>query len=494
MPQGITNHGDPKLLCGPSTWTDIAIFTLANYIAHAATVRTKPDESALHVFTAMVFALLIPTSGVVRGIRSICQAAILAKTDIEAAKKAHALCVVVRTTGWQPHSKHNGRILSERTLDRYVRDPTVEAKPVRSENEPSGKVDSTDEAFEMIPGICKGSNDPIIKRVRLRHHSLDANFLFYPSSKWNTTGDYQIHGTCVLPPGYALCTISSTVVVQEIRDVRYQAQSPRPVGTYSHARATGISDHHQSLLQLSEQNRKPPTIALSSNLNILKTLIAIFQFIYASVTLYKTKGDQIEKYGFAAFGLTVVPYLIMSLVNLIGSVLTPDYPKVLLVHSEIVDEAMQCAGARFEGMVGTIERPTNSPDASEDSTKEAAEDSVTVAHVTNGATNHSFEAALEIDDAGRILLLRGDNCPAEWVVFDTSEKISSSKETDSLTFEIAAGSEYVAKRSNQGPKALDWGAFFVGCLALLIVGTMHDAFQARRQLPCSTSVDDDVVS
>ena len=279
--------------------------------------------------------------------------------------------------------------------------------------------------------------------------------------------------SCSTLPGYALCTISSTVVVQETLDVRYQAKSPRPVDTYSHARATGISDHHQSLLQLSEQNRKPPTIALSSNFNIPKTLIAIFQFIYASVSLYKTKGDQIEKYGFAAFGLTVVPYLFMSLVNLIGNVLTPDYPKVSLVHSEIMDEAMQCAGARFEGMVGTIECPTNSPDASEDSMKEAAEDSVTVAKVTNGATNRSFEAALDIDDAGRVLLLRSDNCPAEGVVFDTSEKISNSKETDSLTFEIAAGSEYVAKRSNQGPKALDWGAFFVGCLALIIVGTMH---------------------
>ena len=31
LPQGITNHGDPELLCSPSDWNDIAIFILANF-------------------------------------------------------------------------------------------------------------------------------------------------------------------------------------------------------------------------------------------------------------------------------------------------------------------------------------------------------------------------------------------------------------------------------------------------------------------------------
>ena len=304
------------------------------------------------------------------------------------------------------------------------------------------------------------------------HHSLEADFVFSPSSKWDATGDYLVHGVCVLPPGYALCIISPTVVVREIRDVRI----PEPVVMDSQAQTTGMNDQHRSLLRLSEQVNKPPTIKLSSNLNIPKALIAIFQFIYASFTLYKTKGDQIERYGFVAFGLTVIPYLIMTLVNLIGNVITPEYPKAYLVHSAIMDEAKQCSGARFEGIVGTLESPTYSLDALSDGSEEslggAGETHVTLEHFTKRTTTHSFRAIFEKDDLGRILLLRGDNCPAEEVIFDTGDKIHNSKGTNPPTIEIAAGPDYVAKRTNQGPKALDWGAFFVGCLAFLIVGIM----------------------
>ena len=266
------------------------------------------------------------------------------------------------------------------------------------------------------------------------------------------------------------------MVVREIGDVNILARSPEPVVIDSYTQATGVSDQHRSLFRLSEQVNKSPTIKLSSNFNIPKALIAIFQFIYASVTLYKTKGDQIERYGFAAFGLTVIPYLIMTLVNLIGNVITPEYPKVYLVHSAIMDEAMQCSGARFEGIVGTIESPTDSLDAllggSEDSPEGAAKPHVTLDQITKRTTTHSLKAVFEKDNVGRMLLLRGDNCPAEEVVFDTGDKIHNFKGTNPPTIEIAAGPDYVAKRTNQGPKALDWGAFFVGCLAILIVGIM----------------------
>ena len=285
-----------------------------------------------------------------------------------------------------------------------------------------------------------------------------------------------MRGVCVLPPGYALCIISPTIVVREIGDVRIQDRSPEPVVMDGQAQTTSINDQHRSLLRLSEQVNKPPTIKLSSNLNIPKALIAIFQFIYASVTLYKTKGDQIERYGFASFGLTVIPYLIMTLVNLIGNVVTPEYPKAYLVHSAIMDEAKQCSGARFEGIVGTLESPIYSLDALSDGSEEslggAAENHVTLEHVTKRTTTHSFKAVFEKDNLGRMLLLRGDNCPAEEVVFDTGDKIHNSKGTNPPTIEIAAGPDYVAKRTNQGPKALDWGAFLVGCLAFLIVGIM----------------------
>ena len=34
-------------------------------------------------------------------------------------------------------------------------------------------------------------------------------------------------------------------------------------------------------------------------------IVAIAQMIFSSITIYRTRGDQIEKYGYAAYGLTV---------------------------------------------------------------------------------------------------------------------------------------------------------------------------------------------
>lgn len=118
----MTNHGDRDLLCSPSTRGDVAIFTLANYVAHAATVNTQPGEQALEVLILMVHALLCATLGVARGLRAIYQAAIYAGTNLETAQKADALYAVVRTREWQPHSKHKIMILTERRPDTYVED------------------------------------------------------------------------------------------------------------------------------------------------------------------------------------------------------------------------------------------------------------------------------------------------------------------------------------------------------------------------------------
>jgi hypothetical protein len=94
------------------------------------------------------------------------------------------------------------------------------------------------------------------------------------------------------------------------------------------------------------------------------------------ITLYRARGDQVgehglydineltplqlERYGYAAFGLTVIPYVTMSLVNLIAHLATPHYSAMYLVHSPEMDEAIERGGI-FEGAVGRAEPKT--PDA-----------------------------------------------------------------------------------------------------------------------------------
>jgi hypothetical protein len=90
-------------------------------------------------------------------------------------------------------------------------------------------------------------------------------------------------------------------------------------------------------------------------------VITIFQLIYASVTLYQTPGDQTRRLGYAAFGLTVAPYLIMSFVNLLGNLITPNYPVLYMVRSEVMDEAEKRTGVKFNGCVGELRKPDPAP-------------------------------------------------------------------------------------------------------------------------------------
>ena len=97
VPEGTSDHGDPRLLCTPAKWTDVATFLLANFVAHAATVKTKPGEPIISVFSALVLALFFPGIGTAKGLDAIFRHAITGSSPLQVAKKAGALCQVVRT-------------------------------------------------------------------------------------------------------------------------------------------------------------------------------------------------------------------------------------------------------------------------------------------------------------------------------------------------------------------------------------------------------------
>ena len=125
----------------------------------------------------------------------------------------------------------------------------------------------------------------------------------------------KVHGYCSLPDGYELAILPSNAKV--VIDTR---------------------------MNKGEAN-------ISSSHNVPKAIIAIVQIMYASVTLYHTRGDQIQRYGYASFGLTVIPYIIMSIMNLCGNLIVPDYPTLYLVNSLESDET-KAAGGEIDGMFG----------------------------------------------------------------------------------------------------------------------------------------------
>jgi hypothetical protein len=82
-------------------------------------------------------------------------------------------------------------------------------------------------------------------------------------------------------------------------------------------------------------------------------LIALAQAIYTSVTLYQTRGDQINQYGYAAFGLTVAPFVLMSIINLIRNIFSPTYNAIYMIETSVMTEARR-HGCRFDGVVGKL--------------------------------------------------------------------------------------------------------------------------------------------
>jgi hypothetical protein len=144
--------------------------------------------------------------------------------------------------------------------------------------------------------------------------------------------DYTIHGSCNLPKGYELAYVSADLGFED---------DPSP---------------------------KIPT-RISCSYNLVGGLISLAQAFYASITLYQAKGDQITRYGYAAFGLTVAPFVVMSIINLIGNLLTPQYPALYLVDSTIMAEARKRDGFHIEGVVGKLKEASESDLTSLDDNK-----------------------------------------------------------------------------------------------------------------------------
>lgn len=96
------------------------------------------------------------------------------------------------------------------------------------------------------------------------------------------------------------------------------------------------------------------SIVISCSYNVAAIVAAMVQTCYAILTLYRARGNQISRYGFTAFGLTVAPYAVMSIVNLLGSLSSPSYPAMYLVRSNAMTELEEEYQYHFESVVGTV--------------------------------------------------------------------------------------------------------------------------------------------
>lgn len=79
---------------------------------------------------------------------------------------------------------------------------------------------------------------------------------------------------------------------------------------------------------------EPPAVPLqlSCNYKLLTASAGMIQVLAGSMAIYHASEREIPYLGYAAYSLTVIPYIIMSVVNLVGSMCQPQYPAIFLVR------------------------------------------------------------------------------------------------------------------------------------------------------------------
>ncbi|KAJ7429482.1 hypothetical protein B0H11DRAFT_1767456, partial [Mycena galericulata] len=290
-PIGTSQHGDAHLLCVPTGTWDVIVFFLGNYIAHAFTVRAYPGESLIDFTWATIAALFLPTSGIIRGATGIIRGTtgilrkgFVARTPLEMAARAGALCMVVRTKDWKPHPGFQLSQIGIRMID-----------PAKSATQSMPALKYLKTHRTLIPATYRTYVPPWLKDVSFGS--------FLPDTLVVLTGTRKIRGNQKLLQGYAFAFVPSDTRVVPLDN----------------------GDGHTV---------PPPKKGL------LKGLVALGQAAYGSYTLVMSLGgDQISQYGYAAFGLTVIPYAAMSIVNLIGVLVHPGFDELYLVQSDTLLEA-----------------------------------------------------------------------------------------------------------------------------------------------------------
>jgi hypothetical protein len=100
---------------------------------------------------------------------------------------------------------------------------------------------------------------------------------------------------------------------------------------------------HYALPEGYSRKLLPTTVRISREYNnkvelpcFDNAVVSIGQVLFGGFTLWRARRDRLDRYDCAAFGLTVVPYLLMSFANLLGNIITPTYPTMFRLVNLLV--------------------------------------------------------------------------------------------------------------------------------------------------------------
>lgn len=370
-PLSTTQHNNSHTICvrGPP-WKDglnVVTFFATNYVAHAATAKSSPGEGTMTTAAMTLLALCFPMFGFLRALNAIVRRARFGSSELENACRAGALCMVVRGPDWRPEP---GTGLDAVLVEYTLRDQELNNNP---EN---GNVPVEAEMISYIPSYAREDSriwayfDTIGSRAYV-----DSNFT-------------RIHGSYHLSQGYKFAIVprnanlelatehvsttdginthsTSTGHENDVTDAlttQYQATvEPGSPPSWRNSQR-GIDDTNRTTARTmpfaeSAQfptNERPLKSDISSHHSIVKAIASLIQILAGLDTLILHRGDVIARWGYASFHLTVIPYMLMTTMNLISNILTADYACLYMVDSDTMREA-QARGSRFTGTVACLQ-------------------------------------------------------------------------------------------------------------------------------------------
>jgi hypothetical protein len=114
-------------------------------------------------------------------------------------------------------------------------------------------------------------------------------------------------------------------------------------------RSSSSSDNHQT----QNSDNKPYItrfdFGIAGSQSTIKSFVALVQ-LFSIIRILR--ANTLEDYG--AYQLTLIPYALMSFVNIISSFFTPSYPAVYMVRSTVMEEAERRGGV-FDGWIGILD-------------------------------------------------------------------------------------------------------------------------------------------
>ncbi|GAB1317926.1 hypothetical protein MFIFM68171_08136 [Madurella fahalii] len=313
---GVSDHGKPNLVCFPTSLMDIAIFVFVNYLTHAASARLPHGASTGRTVKVIIDSLCYPVLGIGYALPAIAQWSVglqkgfpwivLPKDNLKTAHRAGALITACRNDDWLPNEK-----------DESYEQVTLEENSSGSESSSGSKGGDPPSSNQQEPSTTAATYD-----CKLSDVSRDEQkrwLRFEPPDE-----HFNIFGGRELPTGYGWVFVPWDAKIE-----RPTTNAPLPEKSLLKRRWSVYGD----------QDLELPEMPLGAEYSLFQPIAAVIQAISAGITLYRTRGDQLDRYGFTAFGLTVVPYLVMSIVNFFAHFAVPKYSALYIVQSDILDEA-----------------------------------------------------------------------------------------------------------------------------------------------------------